>query len=105
MIFEPRSNTSRRKIFQKEYLEALKFSDYLLVSKPFSGTSPLPAHDRLDVEEIVSEVSKTKPACSFEQVEEAIAIVKKEARIGDRVLIMSNGGFQGIYEKILKALK
>ena len=104
VIFEPRSNTSRRKIFQKEYLKALKLSDYLLVSKPFSGTSPLPAHDRLDVEKLVSEVSKTKPARSFEQVEEAIEIVKKEAGVGDKVLIMSNGGFQGIYEKILKTL-
>ena len=104
VIFEPRSNTSRRKIFQKQYMEALKLSDCLLVSEPFAGTSPLQVHERLDVEAIVSEISQTKPALSFKQVEEAVAVIRDHARPGDRVLIMSNGGFQGIYQKILEAL-
>ena len=105
VIFEPRSNTSRRNIFQREYAEALRLSDFLLISEPFAGTSKLSPDERLNVDEIVSEVSKTKPALSFKKVEQAIQIVRDQARAGDRVLIMSNGGFQGIYEKILKALK
>ena len=104
VIFEPRSNTSRRKIFQKEYLEALKLSDCLLISQVFQKTSPLQPNEKLDVESIVSEISKTKPAHSFKKVEEAIAVVKTRARPGDKILIMSNGGFQGIYQKILKTL-
>ena len=104
VIFEPRSNTSRRNIFQKEYLEALKLSDHLLMSEPFLGTTSLATHERLDVESIVSEISKTKPALSFKKVEDAVSVVKDQACSGDRVLIMSNGGFQGIYQKLLEAL-
>ncbi len=102
VIFEPRSNTSRRNIFQNEYLEALKLSDHLLISEPFGELSP--ACESLNVQAIVSEVSRTKPAHSFRRVEEAVRIVKDQARAGDRVLIMSNGGFQDIYKKILKTL-
>ena len=105
VIFEPRSNTSRRNIFQKEYAEALRLSDFLLISEPFMGTSKLSPDEKLNVGEIVSEVSKTKPALSFKEVDQAIQVIRDQARAGDRVLIMSNGGFQGIYKKILTVLE
>jgi UDP-N-acetylmuramate: L-alanyl-gamma-D-glutamyl-meso-diaminopimelate ligase len=102
VIFEPRSNTSRRKFFQKEYTQALGLSDEVLISRPFQGTSKEDTADALDVDQLVSELPI--PGMSFDQVEEAIEQVQAKAKSGDTVLIMSNGGFQGIYQKILKAL-
>ena len=60
--------------------------------------------DFLDVDKIASKINETKNALVFEDVEVAIAEIKSRAKKGDTVLIMSNGSFQGIYQKILKAL-
>lgn len=102
-IFEPRSNTSRRHFFQKEYVEALAQADRVLISQPFvkegSDTSGL-----LDVDKIVSDLGGPIKAMSFLEVEEAVSFVQREAQKGDTVLIMSNGGFQGIYDKMIQAL-
>ena len=102
VVFEPRSNTSRRKIFQNAFTEALAKADYCFVSKPFVGTSSLSEEESLDVEGMVKDLGSS--AWSFEKVEEPISQIKERAKSGDTVLIMSNGGFQGIYQKILKAL-
>ena len=102
-IFEPRSNTSRRHFFQKEYVQALSHADRVLISQPFvkEGTD---TSDLLDVNKIVTELGGEKKAMSFQEVDQAVALVQSEAKAGDTVLIMSNGGFQGIYGKILQAL-
>ena len=105
VVFEPRSNTSRASVFQKDYLEALKLSDQVFISEDFTNPCVLESQGKLDVKKIVSEISRQKPAHSFQRVEEAIEKIKNQARPGDTVLIMSNGGFQGIYQKILKALE
>lgn len=104
VIFEPRSNTSRRNIFQKEYEKALVGADVVLISEPFVGTSSLPEDQRLNVKKIVEEISATKKAMAFTDIEHAIDAVKSEADRGDTVLIMSNGGFQGIYQKLIQSL-
>ena len=56
VIFEPRSNTSRRKIFQEQYTKALAKSDVLFVSVPFQGTASLKEEESLDVPEMVREI-------------------------------------------------
>ena len=104
VIFEPRSNTSRRKIFQQQYTDALALSDEVFVSRPFVGTQRVNDDESLDVEEMVLKISEKNPAVSFTEVEEPIAMIKQRAQSGDTVLIMSNGGFQGIYLKILQPL-
>ncbi|MCB0378274.1 MAG: UDP-N-acetylmuramate:L-alanyl-gamma-D-glutamyl-meso-diaminopimelate ligase [Bdellovibrionales bacterium] len=104
-VFEPRSNTSRRNVFQKQYTEALAVADSSYICEPFAGTSPLPEEERMDVNQLVEDIrAQGKQALCFSQVEEAIDRIQAEARPGDTVVIMSNGGFQGIYGKILKAL-
>lgn len=105
VVFEPRSNTSRRNIFQNEYAAAFRDADVTLISEPFVGTSSLPEDQRLNVGKIVDGlVQNKKTATTFTEVDQAVDVIKKEARPGDTVLIMSNGGFQGIYQKILNTL-
>lgn len=103
VIFEPRSNTSRKNIFQKDYTEALAGADILFLARPITKNSDQNS-EGLSVDKIVADLGSAKPAHVFTLVEEAIEQVQKIAQPQDTVLIMSNGGFQDIYPKILKAL-
>ncbi len=103
VIFEPRSNTSRRRIFQKAYTEALALADEAFVCKPNMGTQKLATEELLDVEQVVRELSI--PSHCFSQVEEILDSLRATAKSGDTVLIMSNGAFQGIYQKVLASLE
>ncbi|MEM7645881.1 MAG: UDP-N-acetylmuramate:L-alanyl-gamma-D-glutamyl-meso-diaminopimelate ligase, partial [Pseudomonadota bacterium] len=103
-VFEPRSNTSRRKIFQEAYQEALRPANFVLLSEPFQGTQKVNREDSLNAQELIGNLDKGQQALCFQNVEEAIELIKDQARPGDTVLIMSNGGFQGIYQKLLDML-
>lgn len=104
-VFEPRSATSRRKVFQKDYVEAFMESEETLLAKAFDQ-SKISEEDRFSSEELISDLVKDgKKARVCEGAEAIVDILKKEARSGDVILIMSNGGFDGIYTKLLTALK
>lgn len=102
VVFEPRSNTSRRKIFQGAYTEALALSDEIFLARPFQGTKPLASEESLDVDQMMKDIQS--PGTVFDNVDEVLPLIKDKAQEGDTVLIMSNGGFQGIYKKILQEL-
>ncbi len=103
-LFEPRSNTSRRNIFQKEYEKAFLQAEKTYLCRPNSGSQVMDSKDFLDVDKIAECINQVQEAMVFNDVEEAITDIKKNAKEGDTVLIMSNGSFQGIYNKILQAL-
>lgn len=102
-IFEPRSATSRRNYFQQQYIEALAQADVSYICRPYDK-------DRLgemamDTEKLAQDITaKGSESHEIITVEEAINSIKSKARPGDTVLIMSNGAFQGIYQKILSSL-
>lgn len=103
-LFEPRSATSRRKVFQKEYVDAFKSADVVLIAKPFDQTK-ISESDRFSTAELVADMEK-RHIQAFE-CDGADAIVEKvrgQAKSGDVILIMSNGAFDGIYQKLLTAL-
>ncbi len=103
-LFEPRSATSRRKVFQKDYVDAFASADVVLIAKPYDQ-SKINEGDRFSTAELVSDMEKRQ--IKAYECENANAIVEKvrgEAKSGDVILIMSNGAFDGIYQKILTAL-
>lgn len=103
-VFEPRSATSRRKIFQKDYLEAFQSSDEILLAKAFDQ-SKINEGDRFSSEELIEDLRKTgRSAEAYDNVEQIVHALKAKAKKGDLILIMSNGGFDGIYGKLLKSL-
>ncbi len=103
-VFEPRSATSRRKVFQKDYVEAFKGAHEVLLAKAFDQ-SKLEAENRFSSEELVSDLQKSSvKAQTFENADDIVAALKSRAQRGDVIVIMSNGGFDGIYTKLLKAL-
>lgn len=103
-VFEPRSATSRRKFFQKEYTEAFKACDKLILSDIFNKGA-IGAEEELDATKIVEELKASK--CDAELITGPDAILTrllKVIREGDVVLIMSNGGFGGLHQKLLSSL-
>jgi UDP-N-acetylmuramate: L-alanyl-gamma-D-glutamyl-meso-diaminopimelate ligase len=103
-VFEPRSNTSRRKVFRVEFAAALAEADEAVVAGVF-GSSMIPEEERLSPEEVAADIRALgRPAAYIPEVDEIVARLAAACRPGDLVLIMSNGGFGGIQDKLKIAL-
>lgn len=104
-IYEPRSATSRRNIFQREIAEALSLADIVALPDLFKPEK-VPGSERLDEALLVEDLRRMgRAAWNLGDVEGIIRKVCEEARAGDLIVIMSNGGFGGIYESLPAALK
>jgi UDP-N-acetylmuramate: L-alanyl-gamma-D-glutamyl-meso-diaminopimelate ligase len=105
-VFEPRSNTSRRRIFAQEFAQALASADRAIVAGLYLPEK-IPEEERLQPWAVVEEINRITGAGSAQYLEnsdEIPPLIASEARPGDIVLVMSNGGFNGVQEKILAAL-
>ena len=104
-VFEPRSATSRRKVFQKEYTEAFGDADASFIAVAYDQ-SKIPSDQQFSSQELVEGLkSKGSDAAFFDGVEEGVKQVAKASRSGDLVAVLSNGGFGGFIPKLLEALK
>jgi UDP-N-acetylmuramate: L-alanyl-gamma-D-glutamyl-meso-diaminopimelate ligase len=104
-IYEPRSATSRRNIFQREMAEALSVADCVALPGLFKPEK-VPEGERLDENQLVEDLRRMgRAAWNLETVDGIIRKVCDEARTGDVIVIMSNGGFGGIYEKLPSMLE
>jgi UDP-N-acetylmuramate: L-alanyl-gamma-D-glutamyl-meso-diaminopimelate ligase len=103
-IFEPRSNTTRRAIFQRALPEALKLADGVIVAG-VARLDQLPAGDRLDPERVVQSIQECGIPAFYEPcVNDILHRVKPLARTGDVIVVFSNGGFEGIHQRLLTEL-
>jgi len=105
-IFEPRSNTSRRRIFEREFSQALSSADRVVLAGLYQPEK-IPEGERLAPATVVGEINRLcgdSRAVFIEKTADIPPYVAQEARSGDVILVMSNGGFDGVQEKILKAL-
>lgn len=103
-VFEPRSNTSIRAIFQKEFSEAFKEADRVILADAFN-TAKVKDGKILDVGKLVQDISAAgTPAQHISGVEAIVSELAKNLPDPSVVLIMSNGGFGGIHEKLLTKL-
>jgi UDP-N-acetylmuramate: L-alanyl-gamma-D-glutamyl-meso-diaminopimelate ligase len=104
-IYEPRSATSRRNIFQRDIADALSLADFIALPDLFRPEK-VPENERLDENQLVEDLRRFgRAAWNLGDVEGIIRKVCEEARAGDLIVIMSNGGFGGIYEKLPAALE
>ena len=103
-VFEPRSATSRRNIFQQEYAEAFDSADHIFFADVFNS-SALEEGARLHPSTMVENIrQRGRDARFVGQVDDIVAQLGAEAKAGDVIVIMSNGGFGGIYQKLLSRL-
>ena len=101
-VFEPRSNTSRRRIFQQEFPRALRQADVVVIAPVFfKETDALPEADRLSVSEVVATLRATGvEADTFPDDESILQHLRRSARAGDVVVFMSNGAFGGLPRRL-----
>ncbi|GAB6094737.1 Mur ligase family protein [Desulfatiferula olefinivorans] len=103
-VFEPRTNSSMRNVFQDDYPNAFDGADLVCIRKP-PLLSKIPEELRFSSEKLVVDLRASGiDAHYFEDTEGIIAFVTAAARPGDAVLIMSNGGFDNIHSRLLDAL-
>ena len=104
-IFEPRSATSCRRVFQDDFARAFIESGADEIILPDVFRASLPPEERLSVDELVNAVDGNgRRARHIPTVDEIVQTVATEATPGDVVVIMSNGGFDGIHDKLLALL-
>jgi UDP-N-acetylmuramate: L-alanyl-gamma-D-glutamyl-meso-diaminopimelate ligase len=104
VLFEPRSNTTRRAVFQTELAEALAAADFSVVAA-IPDLHKIPENDRLDPDKLASDIARLGgQGWYLPDLESIIAKVTDKADSGDIIAVLSNGGFGGIHEKLLSAL-
>jgi UDP-N-acetylmuramate: L-alanyl-gamma-D-glutamyl-meso-diaminopimelate ligase len=101
-IFEPRSNTSRRKDFEKPYMKSFSPADIVFIAKPVIRHNDI-VDNMMDIEKVVLGIGKN--AYAYEKTDDIITEVKKVISTGDVIVIMSNGFFDGIAEKLQNFLE
>jgi UDP-N-acetylmuramate: L-alanyl-gamma-D-glutamyl-meso-diaminopimelate ligase len=103
-IFEPRSATSCRRIFQADFARALARADRVILPAVFRST--LPEAERLSTEVLIEDLRTAGVDARYiPDTAEIVRTVAKDARSGDLVIVMSNGGFDDIHQKLLSALE
>ena len=106
-VFEPRSATSRLAVFQKDYAEAFDPADYVVLSAVFAREKGSAYGRLLDTDELTADIGRRRerPALCLDGADPIVEHLAPLLREGDVVAVMSNGGFGGIHDKLLDALK
>ncbi|HEX4005596.1 MAG TPA: UDP-N-acetylmuramate:L-alanyl-gamma-D-glutamyl-meso-diaminopimelate ligase [Acidobacteriaceae bacterium] len=103
-VLEPRSNTLRRNVFERELVESLALADRIVLAAAFHSER-IPAPERLHPENVVAALHASGREASLQPSADAIvACLAPQLAPGDVVAILSNGGFDGIYDKLPAAL-
>ena len=102
-VFEPRSASSCRRIFQDDFARAFAGADEVLLAPVFR--SKLPDAERLSIPQLVKDLeARGQSARESESIDDIVSTIVREHRFGDLVVLMSNGGFGGIHQTLLRAL-
>jgi len=104
-IFEPRTNTTRRAVFQQQLPDALKTADGVFISQ-VAKLEQMPERERLNPEAVVTAIAKAgRPAFYEENADAIVDRIVPMLRRQDIVAVFSNGGFDNIHEKLLMRLR
>lgn len=104
-VLEPRSNTLRRNVFEKELVQSLHLADEVVLAEVFQAAN-IPPAQLLNLEHVISRLrEKGTPARLMRDADAIAAELAPDLREGDVIAILSNGGFGNIYEKLPTALR
>ena len=103
-VFEPRSQTSRRRIFEQAFIEAFDPADVTLIARVY-GSAKMDPQVTLSPDRVIEGIrQRGKDAYTFGSTDEIVNFLAPQVRSGDHVVIMSNGGFDNIHNKLLERL-
>ena len=104
-VFEPRSQTCRRRVFEQAFIESFGPATFTVIARVF-GASHLAPEDTLSPDRVAEGVrARGGNAATFGSTEEIVEHLASEVRSGDHVVIMSNGGFDNIHNRLLDRLR
>jgi len=104
-ILEPRSNTLRRNVFQKDLATSLAIADEVVIANVFKSDA-IPEAERLDIAAVATHVGELgRQARVIADVDSIVRMTAPEMRSRDVIAILSNGGFGGIYQKLPERLE
>ncbi len=104
VIFEPRSNSSRRNIFQSQYADAFDSGDLMMIREP-PMVEKIPPGERFSSRELIFQLTKKGlKAYAFEETDSLLRKLLSSIEKGDVILIMSNGGFDNLHQRLLESL-
>jgi UDP-N-acetylmuramate: L-alanyl-gamma-D-glutamyl-meso-diaminopimelate ligase len=104
-VFEPRSNTMRRRVFEKDLAESLATADAAVLGA-VNRANLLNDEERMSPARVLEAIRKAgRKADGFDSAEEIAEHLAAETRPGDLVLVMSNGSFDGLCGKVLGKLQ
>jgi UDP-N-acetylmuramate: L-alanyl-gamma-D-glutamyl-meso-diaminopimelate ligase len=104
-IFEPRTNTSRRDVFQHDYATAFEGADHVLVAAVYQPER-VPEGQRFSPQRLIEDLqARGVNARYVPETGEIVRTVRSETQPGSVVLVMSNGPFGGIHDRLLGALR
>ncbi len=104
VVFEPRTNSSRRAVFQRDYAQAFSAADQVLIRRamPLDGFS---VEEQFSSTQLAEDLrAQHIPAQDFDDTGAIIAYLSKHCHAGDKVVILSNGGFDNIHSRLLQDL-
>lgn len=104
-IFEPRTNTSRRRFFEDEFVDALSGADHVIIAGVYRPDQ-IPTDERMRPERVIDALkARGVDAVYIPEVDEIIEHVVANRTGSDAALIMSNGSFGGIWDRLLARLR
>lgn len=103
-VFEPRSNTSRRKVFQKQYVDAFGSAD-LVVLSAVTGRDSDKGQELMNVSDLAEDIASLgKESVALDGTQAIFEHVKVTMKSGDVIVVMSNGSFGGLIDLLERAL-
>jgi UDP-N-acetylmuramate: L-alanyl-gamma-D-glutamyl-meso-diaminopimelate ligase len=104
-VLEPRSNTLRRKVLEADLVASLRLADRVVLAGVYQQQR-IPDAERLHPEDVVHALNGAGTQAELLPDADAIVnVIAPQLQSGDVVAILSNGGFDGIYEKLPARLK
>ena len=94
-VIEPRSNTMKLGVHQEQLNTATAAADLVIWFKP--------EQSGVDFKTLME--TSSVPAYAFDDVDAIVTFLEERSQPGDHIVVMSNGGFGGIHQKLLKALQ
>ncbi len=105
-LFEPESNTSRRRVFQREYAEAFAVADEVLFFRPLEKPDNLAPEERIDMARLCRDIeARGVPARMVPDIEALAGEAARKARPGDIIVGMSGRDFCGVHHRVLDLLR
>ncbi len=104
-VFEPRTNSSRRTIFQERYAEVFSCADEVVIKEPdpLVGVAP---DEHFSASRLAADLeSRGQKAASFQDTDLILEHLVATLHSGDVVAILSNGGFDNIHQRLLDSLQ